>query len=138
MTILEEVRSGLATRLGTIPGVQVHGMVPDALDPPAIIIPPPTVSSYFGSVSGAPGYFDATFEVAVLVSSATDTNQLQLLPFLERSGTQSIFATLMGDTGLGGLNVEAKPVSSRPLGKTEIGNVSYFGAAVTINVIVGD
>lgn len=138
VTTLDQVRLGLETRLNTIPGIKAWGMIPDALDPPSIIIPPPTVTSYFGSLSGAPGYFDASFEVAVLVSSATDVNQLQLLPFLERTGSSSIFATLMGDTTLGGLNVEAKPVSSRPLGKTEIGNVSYFGASVTINVIVGD
>ena len=135
MTTLDQVRLGLETRLGTIPGVKAWGIVPDALDPPAIIVPPPTVPSYFGDLDSQ--WFEVTFEVAVLMSTATDTNQLQLIPFLERSGTQSIFATVMTDTSLGGLNVEAKPVSSRPLGKTEIGNVSYYGAAVTINVIVG-
>jgi hypothetical protein len=136
MTTLDQVRLGLETRLGTIAGVKTWGMVPDALDPPAIIVPPPTVDSYFGDLDT--GSFEARFEIAVLVSTTTDTNQLQLLPFLERSGARSIFATVMADTTLGGLNVEAKPVSSRPLGKTQIGDISYFGAAVTINVIIGE
>jgi hypothetical protein len=136
MTTLNQVRLGLETRLGTITGVKTWGMVPDALDPPAIIVPPPTIDSYFSDLDT--GFLEARFEVAVFVSSASDTNQLQIFPFLERSGAQSIFATVMADTTLGGLNVEAKPVSARSLGRTQIGAVSYFGAAVTVNVIIGE
>jgi hypothetical protein len=136
MTTLDQARLGLETRLGTIAGVKTWGMVPDALDPPAIVVPLPIIDSYFEDLDT--GYFTPRFEIAVFVSSASDTNQLQLFPFLERSGAQSIFATIMADTTLGGLNVEAKPVSSRPLGKTQIGTVTYFGAAVTVNVIIGE
>jgi hypothetical protein len=142
VTTLDQVRLGYVTRLGTITNpqdgglVKAWGIVPDAFDPPAIFVSPPTIPSYFGDLDTR--WFEVTFDLAVMVSSASDDNQLQLIPFMERSGPQSIFATIMADTSLGGLNVEAKPVSARPLGKTEIGNVMYFGAAVTSNVIVGE
>lgn len=134
MTTLDQIRTGLTTRLGTIPDTHVYGWVVDTIDPPAILVQPPTIPSYFGDLDSS--FFEATIEAAVLVSTATDQNQLHLFPYLERTGTKSIFATVMADTSLGGLSCEAKPISSRPLGRTTLGEVSYYGAAVAINVIV--
>ena len=136
MTTLTQTQSGLETRLRTIAGLEVSGYAPDAATPPAAIVQLPTAEQY--RIDLAEDTFNPTWEIVVVVTAEHPQAQLDLLPYLDRTGTKSVFAAINGDRSLGGLDVDANVLSARQLGKVEIAGTVYYGAAVTVQVLVGN
>jgi hypothetical protein len=138
MTTLDQTRLGLAARIETLNTpthqVEVHGLVPGTVNPPAAIIGSPTIEEYRGDTDGV---LDATWRIALVASTADPSQQLHLYPMLERSGPSSIFAAIEGDRDLGGLNVDAIVLSAQPFGQQEIGGTKYYVATVSVRTIIG-
>jgi hypothetical protein len=135
MTTLDQVRLGLAARLGTIAGLRVYDMVPADINPPAAFVGAPTIEEYRGNQSD--GLLKATFEIGIAVSTGDISQQLQLFPMLERTGAESVFAALEADRTLGGLNVDAFALSARPFGIQEIGTTKYYVASISVRALIG-
>lgn len=134
MTTLDQVRLGLAARLGTIAGLRVYDMVPADIHPPAAFVGAPTIENYR---SDPEPVLDATFEIGLAVSTGNIRNQLQLLPMLERTGAWSVYAAIDADRTLGGLDVDALVVSARQFGSQEIAGIRYYVANVTVHTRIG-
>jgi hypothetical protein len=136
VTTLDQVRQGLEARLNTIPDddLNVYGYVPGAVNPPAAFVGGPTIVDYR---SDPEPVLDATFEIALVVSTSDVSSQLQLLPMLERSGTKSIYAAIEADRTLGGLNVDAFVLSAQPFGQQELGGTKYYVASVSVRTLIG-
>ena len=131
-TTLDEVIDGIADTLKTIPGLVVIDHIPGTTDYPcAFFHPVPSTDDRDGGVA------DQThdFEIIVLVSQSLYEAQRTVLPYLERSGAQSIFAAFENNRSLGGLaGVDALKLGHRPLNDQEVAGYHGSGAAVTIRV----
>jgi hypothetical protein len=135
MTSLAQVRDGIDTLLDAIPGLRAINHVPGDAPFPAALVEPPTIADYRADLGA--GGLTVTFQIDVLVSAATHRNQLELYPYLERTGTKSIWAAFEANRSLGFTDVDAHVISAESLGLTEIAGTQCFGSAVTVQVSLG-
>jgi len=135
MTTLAQVRDGLKTRLDTIDGLRVYDHVPGDANFPAAIIYPPTIADYRSDLGE--GAVEASFTVGLFVPVTLARQANNLYPFIERTGAQSVFATVEADRDLGFADVDAHAVSVEQLELTEIGGKSCVGVAVTVQIFAG-
>lgn len=136
MTSLAAVRDGLEARLKTIGGLHVTDYVPDDVAAlPAAFIFPPTNTDYSDDLGM--GSFTVTFIVMLLVPATVDRQQLDLYALLDRTGPKSIYAVIMADKTLGGLNVDCQVVDAAdPLDRGLMAATQVYQRAVTITAIV--
>jgi hypothetical protein len=135
VTTLAQVRDGLFTRLDTIVGLRVYKGASGNVEYPAAVIYPPTTVDYRDDLGF--GSYPATFVVMLSVPATVDRKQLDLYPFLDRTGASSIFAAVETDRSLGGLNVDARVVSAAdPLDLGEMAGTKVYQRAVIVEVIV--
>lgn len=135
MTTLAEVRDALGDALEGIPGLRVYRFVRGSVNPPAAIILPPTIPAYSGDLDD--GDFEVRLRVAVVQPTALERQQLDLWPFFERTGDQSIYAALEADRTLGFPDVDARVVSADQFEAIEIAGVRYTGGVVNLSVFLG-
>ena len=98
---VNQVATGLATRLATISGLRTYTYQPEQLNPPFAY---PTLNriTYHRAFGGGDVVMDWT--IAVIVGRYTDRTAHSLLDtYLSYSGTSSIRAAIEGDTTLGGV-----------------------------------
>lgn len=130
MATIGEIRAALAARLATIPDLNAHDFVPSTLNPPAAVVFGPEID-YDSTM--ARGSDDYRFHVILLVASASDRSAQELLDsYLAPSGTTSVKAAVDGD--LGGVVDFARVKEVREYGPQEVNSMSYFGAAVLVEV----
>jgi hypothetical protein len=135
VTTLAQVRDGLFTRLDTIASLRVYKKAPGNAEYPAAVIYPPTAIDYRDDLGA--GSYTTQWIVILSVPATVDRKQLDLYPFLERTGTSSIFAAIEADPFLGGLNVHARVVSAAdPLDLGEMAGTKVYQRAVVVEVIV--
>lgn len=135
MTTLTQVRDGLFTRLDTIAGLRVYKQVPGNAEYPAALIYPPTAVDYRDDLGA--GSYRVQVVVMLLVPATVDRKQLDLYPFLDRTGSSSIFAVVEADRSLGGLQVDARVVSAQdPLDLGDMAGTKVYQRAVIVEVIV--
>lgn len=141
MTTLAEVRDGLEARLKTIPGLRVTDYVPDDVAGlPAAFIFPPTNTDYgddLGDGLNGSGSFTVEFIVMLLAPATIDRQQLGLYDLLDRSGPKSVYAAVMADRTLGGLNVDCRVINAvDPLDRVLMASTQVFQRAVTVQAFV--
>lgn len=98
---VNQVATGLATRLATISGLRTYTYQPEQLNPPFAF---PTLNriTYHRAFNGGDVVMDWT--VTVIVGRYTDRTAHSLLDsYLSYSGASSIRAAIEGDTTLGGV-----------------------------------
>lgn len=136
MTSLAQVRDGIEARLETITGLNVTDYVPDDVASfPAAFISPPVNADY--SDDFGDGSFTVTFVVMLLVPATHDRQQLGLYDLLDRTGPSSIYAAIMADRKLGGLNVDCRVVDAAdPLDRGQMASTQIYQRAITIQAIV--
>jgi hypothetical protein len=133
VTTLAQVRDGLEERLNTIDGLRVYNLIPDDAAYPAATIAL-TAVEYTSLNIGASRR--AIFEVSLFVPRNIDRKQLELYELVD-NGPRSVFAAILADRTLGGLNVNANPVGGPVvLDTNQIGLTHLYGRAVNINVFV--
>lgn len=131
MTTLAQIVDGIETRLKTLTGLQVHKKIPDTITPITAWVNPVPITDYRDSLDDDTLY---SFEVILMASANLDDHQLDLVPYLERSGAKSIFAAFETARGLGFTDVDAHVRTARPLGLQEVAGYGGWGAAVTVSV----
>lgn len=136
VTTLVETRDGLKDKIDTIYGLQVYTYIPENTGYPAAIIYPPTFADYSDAVGG--GTITVTFVVMLLVQATIDRQQLGLYDLLDRTGPSSVYAAVMADRTLGGLNVDCRVVDAvDPLDRGQMALTNVYQRAITIEAIVG-
>ncbi len=132
-TTLGEIASGLVERLETIPDLNAYDHVPGTGEWPGAFIRAPQVV-YEGLALDDE---DLSIEIIVLVSAAFAEGQLDILPFMEISGAQSIPAAIHADRTLGFDDVDVYVTLARPLGLQEQAGYRAYGVVFELSARVG-
>ena len=132
MATLSEIRTGIATNLGTISGLRTSAYVPDEPKPPIAIIFPENIS--FDTAFGR-GLDTYTFTVQVIVSKISDRNaQSNLDGYCNPSGASSVKAALESDKTLGGLVQDLRVTEARDYRAATINENTYLTVTFAVTV----
>lgn len=136
MTTLLDVLGGLRGRLETVEGLNVVDYVPDDIASfPAAVIFPPTNADYNDTLND--GSFTVTFVVLLMVPSTVDRQQLVMYELLDKSGPRSVYAAVMSDRTLDGLDVDCRVMDAAdPLDRGLMATSQIYHRAVTVQAIV--
>ena len=132
MTSISDIRSGLATRLGTITGLRTGATIPDNVNPPYAIVTPTSVS-YHRAFNNALSTYNFTVYVVVgRVSERTAQNNLDA--YCSATGASSIRVAIESDRTLGGVVFDTIVTGMRNYGSVIIGENTYLAAEFDIAV----
>ena len=130
MASISQIRSGLATRLGTITGLRTSAFMPDNPNPPVAIVMPSSVSYDDTFHRGMQTY---VFNVLVIVGRVDErTAQSNLDGYVSSTGSSSIKLAIEGDKTLGGVAFDTRVTEMRNYGQLAIAEIQYLTAEFTI------
>lgn len=132
MASLSSIREGLATRLGTIAGLNPYARPGGTILVPAAVVVPGTIE--FDETAGR-GSDLLTFQVTLLVAESTVGLAQELLdPYLAGSGASSIKAAVEGDETLAGAADWTRVLRVSAYGDIEYSGKVYLGARFDVEV----
>lgn len=132
MASLSDIRSGIATNLGTISGLRTAAFVPDEPKPPIAIVFPENIT--FDTAFGR-GLDTFTFTVQVIVSKVSDRNaQSNLDGYCNPSGASSVKAAIESDRTLGGLVQDLRVTEARDYRAATINENTYLTVTFAVTV----
>jgi hypothetical protein len=132
MPTLSEIRTGIATNLGTISGLRTSAYVPDEPKPPIAIIFPENVS--FDTAFGR-GLDTYAFTIQLIVSKISDRNaQSNLDGYCNPSGASSVKAAVESDKTLGGLVQDLRVTEARDYRAATINENTYLTVTFAVTV----
>lgn len=132
MATLTQLRSGLATRLGTISGLRTAATIPDQVNPPVAIV---SVDSISYDTSYARGMDEYALTVTVIVGRVNErTAQSNLDAYLAPTGAASIKTAIEADRTLGGVAQTCRVTDMRGISPVVIGDITYLAAAFAVTV----
>lgn len=134
MATVTQIVDGVETRLKTILGLNVTDYVPEQVNPPQAFVDVPGIPDYRKSFSPT-GLRTIDLTVTILVSAAYVGHQKLLLPYIDKTGSQSVYAAIEADKTLGLTNVECLVRSYQRLGLQEVGLIGYYGGVFTLTCI---
>ncbi len=105
MATIDELGEAIKTRLETISGLRVSWLPPEQINVPQAVIVPGSGAYHVRPGDGQ----SVTFHIIIYAASAqhgTNMGASAVLPYIDKSGDQSIKAALQGDTRLGGIASE--------------------------------
>lgn len=132
MADLSGLRTGVATRLATISGLNSYDTVPGSVVTPAAIVEVATID--YDAAMGR-GADDITLAVRLLVSAVVDdVAQGKLDAYLAGSGATSVKAAIEADGTLGGRASFAVVPRVRTYGLIDYAGVQYLGAVLDVEI----
>ena len=132
MPSLSDIRTGLATNLGTINGLRTSAFVPDEPKPPIAIIFPDNISFDTAFNRGLDTY---TFSVQLIVSKISDRNaQSNLDAYCNPDGDSSVKAAIESDRTLGGLIQDLRVTEVRDYRAATINENTYLTVTFVVTV----
>lgn len=132
MATLSDIRSGIATNLGTISGLRTAAFVPDEPKPPIAVVFPENIS--FDTAFGR-GLDTYSFTVQVIVSKVSDRNaQSNLDAYCNPSGASSVKAAIESDKTLGGLVQDLRVTEARDYRAATINENTYLTVTFAVTV----
>lgn len=132
MATLSELRTGLATNLGTISGLRTSSFVPDTVSPPIAIVEPASIKF---DVSMGRGLDEFSFKVTVIVGRATDrAAQATIDSFCSSAGSSSVKRAIESDRTLGGKCNDLRVTNLSSYGSVQIGDTPYLAAEFAVIV----
>lgn len=134
MSTVSAVRAGLATRIATISGLEVHSTVPTTPQVPSVLVQA-TGGDYDLTMAdgGETWRFDLVL-LAIQAATPWDVAQDAIDDYLARTGTASIKAAIEGDVTLGGVAHSTRVLGWSDYGTISMGGVEYFGARLRVEV----
>ena len=134
MTTMSDLRTGLATNLGTITGLRAYAYVPDDPKPPIAYVIPGGVTFDTAMGRGADTY---DFTVKVIVGRWNErTAQSTLDGYCDPSSTTSIKRAIESDRQLGGEAFDLRVTALRNYGPIVLDDgVQYLSAEFAVQVI---
>ena len=131
MATLSDVRDGLAATIQDATGVTCHRVPVDDIDPPSFI-----VAGFQLTPSTLEGGAVVTAEVYAAVARIDYSFIDQLDSMVAPTGDTSAWAAIQADTTLGGLVDSAIPVSVTEYRELVMGDVGYYAATLTVEVLL--
>jgi hypothetical protein len=133
MAVMSELRSGLAARVATIPGLRSAATLPDSPTPPQAVVYPDRVTYDTAFGRGSDEY---VFIVLVIVGRVSErTAQTSLDAYCNSSGATSIKAAIESEPTLGGKAHDCRVTEMRGQGSLAIGEITYLTAEFLVTVI---
>lgn len=134
MASFSALRSGLATRLATITGLNVYANPVGLINPPAALVIPAGDFLHFDATMGR-GSDNFTFTIRLLVAeTVADLGQDALDAYLAGSGASSIKAAIEAGTTLAGIASFAVVTGAGGYGGYEYGGIDYLGVDFSVEV----
>jgi hypothetical protein len=129
--VLADIRTALATALGTVTGLRSSATVPDNPRPPIAVIIPDRIDFDLNARRGADRFM---FTVTVIVGRADDrTAQNRLDGFIV--GENSVKRAIEADRTLGGKVDTCRVTEMRNYSSLTIGEVVYLSAEFVVEVV---
>lgn len=126
MASIAQLRTQIATNLGTITGLRTGSTIPDNVNPPFAIVMPVSVDYHKAFHNGLNQY---SFTVMVVVGRVSERSaQNTLDAFCSPTGTSSIKSAVESDRTLGGYAYDCIVSGMRNYGSTVIGENTYLAA----------
>ena len=133
MTALTDLRTGLATRLGSIRGLRSSAYIPDNPQPPVAVVMPGRIQYDTAFGRGSDEY---QFTIMLIVGRVADrASQTNLDAYCASSGSASVKAAVEGDRTLGGTALDCRVTEMTNQGSLSIGDVTYHTAEFSVTVI---
>lgn len=132
MASMQDVLTGLATRLATISGLKTYDYLADSIVAPAAVISPEQIS-YDSSQGGATA--DPLISIKLAVARSNDRlGQKNLYAYTDTTGASSVAAAVAGGPTLGGAAHYAVVSEARNFGLYTFGDVTYYGCEFVVQV----
>jgi hypothetical protein len=132
MASITDLRAGLATNLGTIPGLRTTTETPDTVSPPIAII---NVANVSFDKTGSRGLDEYNFVITCVVGRVGERTAQRLLDsYVSSTGASSVKLAIESDRTLGGSCDTLRVTDMRNYGSIVIGEVTYLAAE--FNVVV--
>jgi hypothetical protein len=130
MSLISELRTGLAANLATISGLRTTATIPDNPSPPIAVILPQGVE--YDNTFGR-GMNTYTFAVTVIVGRVSErSGQNALDAYVSSTGSASIKLAIESDKTLNGKAFDLRVTDSRNYGELTVGEVTYLSAEFTV------
>jgi hypothetical protein len=126
------IRQGLATNLGTIPGLRAVAEVPDLPNPPIAIV---ALNSVTYDRAYAQGMTSYSFQVTVIVGRVAEREAQRRLDSYISTGSSSVKYAIESDKTLGGNAYDCRVVSMDSVGSLTISDNTYLAADFSVTVI---
>jgi hypothetical protein len=132
LSTIDDIRSGLATRLATITGLRTSSEIPDNPNPPIAIVNLRNVQYDQAFGKGLAVY---NFVVTVIVGRAAERiAQRKLNDYCDNTGSQSVKTAIEGDKTLGGKAFDTRVVSLDNIGNLQLNDATYLAAEFSVAV----
>jgi hypothetical protein len=132
MASITDLRAGLATRLGTIPGLRTTTETPDTISPPIAIV---NVQNVNFDRTFQRGLDEYNFLITVIVGRVGERSAQRLLDsYVSSTGASSVKLAVESDKTLGGKCDSLRVTDMRNYGSLVIGEITYLAAE--FNVVV--
>lgn len=132
MASIQDLKSGLATRLATISGLRTSVDQPDTITPPIGIVNLSSVNYDTTSLRGLDQY---NFVVSLIVGRVDERTAQRLLDsYVSSTGSASVKLAIELDRTLGGKCDTLRVSEMRNYGQITIGEITYLAAE--FNVVV--
>lgn len=133
-TTVQQILTGIETRLATISGLRTRDIAPDSIQVPCAYVTIPPIDYWLTFGSG--GNYTLDPVVTVLVSASMDrVGQALLASYADPYGSGSIPQAILADRELGGLVEDCIPTNFDPLGLQEVGAIGYYGGTFKLKVV---
>jgi len=129
---ISQIRTALATNLGTIPGLRTAAEIPDLPNPPIAVV---SLDSVTYDQAYAKGMTNYTFTVTVIVGRSAEREAQRKLDGYISPGTNSVKNAIESDKTLGGYAYDCRVVSMNSVGSLTISDTTYLAADFTVTVI---
>jgi hypothetical protein len=129
---ITQIRSALATNLGTVPGLRTAAEIPDLPNPPIAIV---SLESVTYDQAYAKGMTNYTFTITVVVGRSAEREAQRKLDGYISPGANSVKNAIESDKTLGGHAYDCRVVSMNSVGSVTISDTTYLAADFTVTVI---
>lgn len=130
---VSELRTGIATNLGSISGLRTSAFVPDNPTPPIAVVIPQRIEFDAAMNRGMDTY---TFDVLVIAQRMSERNAQSLLDgYCNPTGSSSVKTAIESDTTLGGKAFDLRVTEMSNYQALTIGETQYLAATFSVTVI---
>jgi hypothetical protein len=129
---ISQIRTALATNLGTISGLRTAAEIPDLPNPPIAVV---SLDSVTYDQAFAKGMTSYTFTVTVIVGRSAEREAQRKLDGYISPGANSVKNAIESDKTLGGYAYDCRVVSMNSVGSVTISDTTYLAADFTVTVI---
>lgn len=133
MSNIAELRTAIATNLGTIAGLRTSEFIPDNPSPPIAVVQFDRAEYHLDMANGLSEY---TFVIQLIVGRVDERSaQRKLDSFCASTGDSSVLLAVESDRLLGGKAFDCIVTEMSSYGSVSINDIIYLGAEFQVRVL---